>query len=211
MRMFRHLVKIAAAAAFLLLLAVPVAFYSYGPSGAWRETVLVAALFALTTYFGHRWMRRVLNIDSPPTSLDARILVGLAFTAVFLAFGNAYAYLGTVTGVILGGLQYSVLTGLLSSGLQQTRTGGWSAWKPGFWKRREYLPAIALMAVCGIALIAAFWMALRWWSFLVVPGMLLGNGLGEYIGRSVRQWLLALNSSSTPCKRKLSVSKELQF
>ena len=51
---------------------------------------------------------------------------------------------------------------------------------------------MALMATVCVLLIAGFWPVMRWWSFLIVPGMLLGNGLGELIGRSVRQWLLAL-------------------
>src|ERR1019366_4711835 len=113
-------------------------------------------------------------------------------TAVFLVFGNAFVLLGSVTGMILSGLQSSVLIGLFSSGLKRSQTGRWSAWKPGFWRKPEYLPAMALMAVMSIALVAVFWSALRWWSFLVVPGILLGNGLGELIGRSVRQWLVAL-------------------
>jgi hypothetical protein len=173
--MFRHVVKIAAAVAFLLLLAVPVAFYRNGYRSALGETVLVVAVFALTTCFGHRWMRRVLIIDSPPTSLDARILVGLGLTAVFLVFGNAFVLLGSMTGMILSGLQSSVLIGLFSSGLERPQTGGWSAWKPGFWRKPEYLPAMALMAIMSIALVAGFWSALRWWSFLVVPGILLAG------------------------------------
>jgi hypothetical protein len=183
--MLRRLVKIAMAVAFLLLIAVPVAFYRYGYVGALRETALVFAMFALTLYFGQRWMRSVLNIDPPTPSFDARILVALALTTVFLVRGNAFVLLGSVTGVILSGLQSSVLVGLLSSGLHRPQTGGWSAWKPGFWRKREYLPAMALMATLCVLLIAGFWPFIRWWSFLIVPGMLLGNGLGEFIGRSV--------------------------
>src|SRR5580698_6784780 len=153
--MLRDTAKTAAAVAFLLLLAVPVAFFRFGYVGALREALLTIALFALTAFFGHRYVRTFLGIASP-TTLDARILVGLALTTVFLAFGDIYLFLGSVTGSILSGLQFAFLTGLLSSSLK-SQTGGWSSWKRGFWKRPEYIPAMILMAVVSIAMVALFW------------------------------------------------------
>ena len=82
-----------------------------------------------------------------------------------------------------------MLTGLFSSGLNRWNT---SAWKSGFWKERQYLPAMLLIAAVSMMLVVGFWFVLRWWSFLIVPGIVVGNGLGEWIGRSVRQWLVAL-------------------
>jgi hypothetical protein len=49
-----------------------------------------------------------------------------------------------------------------------------------------------IMAFLSVALLAVYWRYLRWWSLVLVPGTLLGGGLAELIGRSVRQWLLAL-------------------
>lgn len=187
--MFRSVVKTAVAVSFLLLLAVPLAFYRFGYRGALREAAFVLVVFFLTASFGHRWIRTIRIIDLPSTSFDARLVMGLALTTVTLVFGHAQQMLlGTLPGLIVSGLQYSVLIGLFSSGLKRP-----SAWKRGFWRRREYLPAMALMSAICVILVAAFWSALRWWSLLVVSGIFIGNDLGERIGRSVRQWLLALN------------------
>jgi hypothetical protein len=187
--MFRHVVKIALAVSFLLLLAVPAEFYEYGYRGALKQTAIVVTLFALTACFGHAWVRTLRFIDSPPAGPDARILIALALTAVFVVFQLAYVFLGLIAGAILSGLQISFLAGLFSSGLKPRGARGWP---PGFWRKREYLPAMVIMAALGVVLVAAFWLRLRWWSLLVVPAMLLGGELAELIGRSVRQWLLAL-------------------
>jgi len=187
--MFRRACKTAVAVSFVLLLAVPTAFYRYQYVGALRQTAIVVAVFALTASFGHVWLNKVLRIDSSPNNFDARLLIALALTTVFVLFGDAPAFLGTLPGVIVNGLQSSVLTGLFSSGLNRQNS---SAWKSGFWKERQYLPVMLLIAGVSMMLVAGFWFVLRWWSFFIVPGILLGNGLGEWIGRSVRQWLVAL-------------------
>jgi hypothetical protein len=181
--MFRRACKAALAVSFVQLL------YRYHYVGALRQTVIVVAVFALTASFGHVWLTKVLRIDSPPNNFDARLLMALALTTVFVLFGDAPAFVGTLPGVIINGLQSSVLTGLFSSGLNRRNPG---AWKPGFWKERQYLPAMLLIASVSILLVVGFWFVLRWWSFLIVPGILLGNGLGEWIGKSVRRWLIAL-------------------
>jgi hypothetical protein len=182
-------VKIAVALAFLPLLTVPIAFFRGGYRGALSEAVIVVAFFGLTAYWGHHWVRKARISNALPISLDARLVTGLALTSVFVFLGRAPALLGFLPGVMLSGLQYSVLFGLFSSGMIPP---GASAWKPGFWRRREYLPAMLIGAVIAITLVVAFWSVLRWWSLLVPPGALLGNTLGEFIGRSIRQWVLAL-------------------
>jgi hypothetical protein len=181
--------KIAAAVAFLLFLTVPIEFYRSGYRGALWEAAIVVAVFGLTAYWGHLWIRRARISDALPISLDARLVTGLALTSVFVFFGRAPVLLGFLPGVMVSGLQYSVLLGLFSSGVIPP---GASAWSPGFWRRREYLPAMVIGTVIFIALVVAFWSVLRWWSLLVPPGLLLGGTLGELIGRSIRQWVLAL-------------------
>jgi hypothetical protein len=114
--MFRNFFKIAMAVLFLLLLGVPLAFYRFGYRGAVRETVLVFLLFAVAALFGHWWMKQLRISDSQPTSLDDRILIGLAITSVYLVLGYGFL-LGFNTGVILNGLQTSILAGLFGSRL----------------------------------------------------------------------------------------------
>jgi hypothetical protein len=191
--MLTRLVKIGTAVAFLLLVSVPIAFYRSGPTAAVREGVFVIALFSLMSYLGHRWVRRFLGIDSLPTRIEDRILVGLALTTVYVFWGYAQVFLGVTTGLILGSLQWPFLTGLFSSGLNRQDTGERRAWEPGFWRKREYIPAMTLMAILSVILVAAFWSFMRWWALLAVPALLLGNGIGELIGRSLRRWLVALN------------------
>ena len=188
--MFGHVVKIAGVLSFLLVLALPLAFYEYGYRGVLKEAAFVTAIFAFTAYFGHRGLQRALIIDSAPTSLDGRLLIGLAYTTLFVVCGHVWLFLGSRAFVVLSCFQYSLLTGLLGSSL---RRPGSSTWKPDFWKRREYLPAMLIGASLVVALLAAFWPIMHWWSLVLVPGTLLGSGLAELIGRSVRQWLLALS------------------
>ena len=102
--MFRRACKTAVAVSFVLLLAVPIAFYRYHFVGALRQTAMVVAIFALTASFGHVWLNKVLRIDSPPNNFDARLLMALALTTVFVLFGSAPAFLGTLPGVIVSGL-----------------------------------------------------------------------------------------------------------
>jgi Ion channel len=187
--MFGHVVKTAGVLSFLLLLALPLAFYEYGYRGVLKEAAFVVAIFALTTCFGHRWLRGARVIDSAPTSLDARLLIGFAYATLFVVIGRVWLFLGRTAGLILSMFQYSVLTGLLGSSLRPPEA---SAWKFDFWRRREYLPAVLILAFLIVAMFAASWPVLRWWSLVLVPGTLLGGGLAELIGRSVRQWLLAL-------------------
>lgn len=182
------MVKIALVLAFLLFLTVPIAFYRGGYRGAVVGIALVVAVFTLTTYWGHRWMRTIMISDALPISLDARLLTGLALTTVFLSLGLAPMLIAFLPGVILSGLQYSVLFGLFSASVTPPRA---SAWVPGFWKKREYWPAMAIGTTVLVALIVAFWSVLRWWSLLVPPGIFLGNAVGEFVGRSIRQWVLA--------------------
>jgi hypothetical protein len=186
--MFRSLIKISAAVLFLLLLIVPVTFYRAGQRGALLEAAVVVALFAVTASWGHRWIRSVLKIESPPISLDARILTGLAFVGAYSIFAMLQV-LGTSAFVILGVLQSPFLLGLFASS-QRPREAG--AWEPGFWRKRKYVPAMALMAAAAAVLTIAFWSRLRWWSLLMLPAFLLGDGLAELVGRSVRRWVLAL-------------------
>jgi voltage-gated potassium channel len=185
---FRRASKISAAVSFLLILAVPTAFYRSGYRGALIEAAFVVTVFAAATVFGHRWMKSPL-IDLPSKSFDVQLGIGLAVTTASLVFAQAQLFLGPLFGLIANGLQYSVLIGLLSSSPKRP-----SAWKRGFWRKPEYLPAMVLLLVASLILIAAFWSHLRWWSLLVVSGVFIGNELGEQMGRSVRQWLLALKS-----------------
>ena len=187
--MFRQVVKIAAVLSFLLLLALPLAFYEYGYKGALTQAAFVTAIFALVAYFGPSGLRAALVIDSSWTSLNARLLLGLAYTTVYLVLGHIWLFLGPRAFLILSGFQFSVIAGLLGSNLNRP---GPSGWKPDFWRGRKHLPAMLIMGFLSIALLAAYWPYLRWWSLVLVPGMLLGNELAERIGRSVRQWLLAL-------------------
>ena len=113
--MVRNVIKIAGVLSLLLLLAVPLAFYEYGYRGALKQAVFVAAIFALATYMGHRWLRGARIIDSAPTSLDARLLIGLAYTTVYLVFGHIWLFLGPQAFLILSGFQSSVIAGLVGS------------------------------------------------------------------------------------------------
>jgi hypothetical protein len=169
------------ALAFLMLLVVPVAFYRYGYRGGLQQAAVVVFIFALTASFGHRWMKLVLFIDSP-TSPDARILIGFVVTAVFLSIGLAEAFLGSLTGAILGGLQVSVLAGLVGSGIRRPEAGAW---------KRTCLPKV-MITIVTVLLSISFWPVLHWWSLLIVPGILAGAGLAELVGRLVRHWVLAL-------------------
>jgi hypothetical protein len=83
--MFRKSAKTTAALTFLTLITVPLTFFRLGAGGALKEEGFVGAVFVVAAFWGHRWMRSVLRIDSPPLDFDARILTGLAFALVFLA------------------------------------------------------------------------------------------------------------------------------
>ena len=185
--MWKSSVKIVVAISFLLLLAVPVGFYRSGRRGALLEAAWVVLLFTLTAWGGRRWLK-VFNIESLPSSLDARVLTGLAFTIVFLLSGEVQHLLHyTSYGMILGGFQTSVLIGLFGEPV-----GGWWFTKPGFWRKPEYLVATVILGVSCMGLFALSWADLHWWGLLMVPGVLLGTELGVFIGSSVRPWALAL-------------------
>jgi hypothetical protein len=151
--MVRPIVKIAVALAFLLLLTAPMEFYKGGYRAALLGAALTVAVFTLTAYWGSRWMRTVLIVDARPTNLDARLLTGLALTTVFLSLGLAPMLLGFLPGIILSGLQYSVLFGLFSSAV--TPPGG-SVWRTGFWRKREYRPAMIVEGVVLVLPVVAF-------------------------------------------------------
>ena len=123
--MRRPTLKVLVAMSFLLLLTVPVTFYRSGRRGALIETAMVISVFILTMW-GRRWMK-LFRIDSPPISLNARILTGLAFTIVFVLSGEVQARLHVPFGSILGGFQMPVLFGLLGH-----PPAAWWFTKPGF-------------------------------------------------------------------------------
>jgi Ion channel len=170
---------------FLLLLTVPASFYRNGRRGALGETAAVVSVFILTVWKNRRWMK-FYKIDPPPTSLNARILTGLAFTIVFVLSVEVPFLLHAPLGILIG-LQAPLLFGLLG----HPRTPWWFT-KPGFWKNPNYALATVVLAMFGATLVIRSWPALRWWSLLVVPGFLLSIELGELIGRAVRRWVLAL-------------------
>lgn len=183
--MSKPTLKVLAAMTFLLLLTVPVSFYGSGSRGALIETATVVTVFILTTW-GRQWMK-LFRIDPPLSSLNARILTGLAFTIVFVVSGEVQVRLHLPFGAILGGFQSPLLFGLLG----HSRAAWWFT-KPGFWKQMEYIPATVVLAVVSVVLVTLSWSSLRWWSLLVTPGFLLGIELGELLGRAVRRWVLAL-------------------
>ena len=183
--MSKSIFKIMVAMSFLLLLTVPASFYKRGPLGALMQTAVVVLAFMLTVST-RRWMK-LFQIDSPPLSLNARILTGLAFTIVFALLGE-WGYSPFV---------YVLQTPLLLGLFGRSSTSWWFTIS-GLLKKREYIPGrdyipvIVIFTIGLISLFTLFWFWFRWWSFLVVPVFFLGAELAELIGMAVRRWTLAL-------------------
>ena len=185
--MWRSIVKIVLAGSFMLLLTVPVEFYRSGGKGALNESAFILGLFAFVlTPWGRRWSS-IFETALPPRSFDDRILTGLALTLVFALSAEVQVRLGAPLGVILGGFISPFLIGLFGHPY-----GGWWFTRPGFWKKREYAPATAILGTLIVPLVILSWSTWHWWSLLIVPTIFLGIELGMLTGRSIRNWVLAL-------------------
>lgn len=173
--------KIAAAVSLMMLLVVPVAFFQSGPMGALVQAGWTAAIFILAG-----WVPLVglTAAKSPPRSIDARILTGVAFALVFEFSGEVERY---ARASVVGSLQFPILFGLLG---QQTR----ALWfrDPGLLKKKENLPRTLIFALLLASLVGIGWRTSRWWSLLMIPKALLGIEIAILVSNWVRRWVLAL-------------------
>lgn len=185
--MWRSTVKIAVAISFLLLLTMPVSFYKSGPRDALWKAGMVAVLFTLAT-LGRRPLLTFFNIDPGPGGLNARILTGIAFASVFVLSGEAKEFFhNEFFDAILSAFRVSVVFGLL-----RPQYVGLVWFRPDLWHKSEYRHAVIMLGVVSMGLVFMYWVTLHWWALIVAPGAFLGYELGEWIGSSVRRWVLAL-------------------
>jgi hypothetical protein len=137
-------------------------------------------------WFGPRWMK-VYNIDPVPRSMDARILIGLAFATVTWLFGELQYLLHDMPYGVISGIQLAVLLGLLSPVRRSWQFQNFRPWKISAYPSRLVIPILLLTGLAALN-----WSRLRWWSLLVVPGYLVGDALGGLIGSWIRHWVLAM-------------------